>query len=53
VAIKPEVVDKNMMLEMVLETTLYKNGLTVLLLDNKISGLSTMRTSYPTWAWII
>lgn len=41
VAIKPEVVDKNMILEMVLETTLYKNGATAILLDNNISGLST------------
>lgn len=41
VAIKPEVVDNSMILEMVLETTLYKNGATAILLDNKISGLST------------
>jgi hypothetical protein len=41
VAIKPEVVDNNMILEMSLETTLYKNGLAALLLDNNISGLST------------
>lgn len=39
VAIKPEIVDNNMILEMVLETTLYKNGATALLLDNNISGL--------------
>jgi hypothetical protein len=41
VAIKPEVVDNNMVLEMALETTLYKNGVDALLLDNNISGLST------------
>lgn len=40
VAIKPEEVDDNMILEMALETTLYKNGLATLLLDNKISDMS-------------
>jgi len=45
VAIKPEIVDNNMILEVVLETTLYKNGIKALLLENKISKL-------PTWEFV-
>jgi hypothetical protein len=41
VAIKPETVDNNMILDIVLETILYKNEECALLLDDKISGLST------------
>jgi len=43
VAIKPEIVDNNMILDTVLESTLYKNGDKSLLLDDKISGLSTWK----------
>ena len=41
VAIKPDIVDSNMILDTVLETTLYKNKKKTLLLDDRISGLST------------
>jgi hypothetical protein len=43
VAIKPEIVNNNIILDIVLETTLYKNEKYALLLDDKISGLSTWK----------
>jgi hypothetical protein len=43
VAIKPNIVDNNMILDKVLETTLYKNEKKTLLLEDRISALSTWK----------